>query len=644
MLISGRPIIWNALLLLLGLLFLNPPAVFGASGAPGRLNTAPQPAAPSDADGACARFSLLPPFVLAEGRMGTVYRQQIRTAAKTNSLQFKIAKGRLPDGLRLDDNGQITGTPKQAGLYRFAVQARTNCPTHANRDERTYAITIRPPVAAITAQTLPESIRATAGRDFVQPVRYLLKSTSQISIQLYSSGGRFMANGRIVGRTAQPLTVTAKGSAAWISELLTVRGDVMAAALRLGSRKITYIRNFSDKQSAVKVQARLDITIRPPLAVPDHRPMGAGESTERTVLPGQIVVTAKASPEGRRAIDRLAAMYSLKTIESFEIRTLKQFVAVFTTKGDVPGLIRQIRGERGILQAQPNRLLRTFADPLDDLQHIYSQLNLKVLHKDYQGRGTKVAVIDTGVDIHHPDLKARIVKHANLIRNNPYRAEIHGTAVAGVMAAGINGFGMSGIAPQADLIALRACWQISEAHPEGSCTSVSVSKALDMAIESEAQVVNMSFGAAAPDPLIMQLLEAGAEKSIIFVAPVGNQTTAVAVPFPASHAKVLAVGGIDARGGLYPNRTLAMSADLCAPSSHILSTIPGGGHNFMSGTSISAAIVSGILAAAKEKNRHLSITLLPEYDGDLCRWQERLMKRSLCNASPRQGPAKAIKE
>ena len=242
-----------------------------------------------------------------------------------------------------------------------------------------------------------------------------------------------------------------------------------------------------------------------------------------------------------------------------------------------------------------------------------------------------MAIIDTGVDIRHPDLRSRVIKHANLLQNNPYRAEIHGTAMAGIIAASINDFGISGIAPRADLIALRACWQTSDDQPEGSCTSVSVSKAIDMAIELDAQVVNMSFGATAPDRLLMQLLDAGAKKSILFVAPVGNRTDLKKIPFPASHSKVLSVGGIDEQGGFYPNAELASAADVCAPAGNIFTTVPGDGHNFMSGTSLSSAIVSGLLAVAKEKNRYLGLKTIPDYEGDLCRWQERLINRKICD-------------
>jgi len=200
-----------------------------------------------------------------------------------------------------------------------------------------------------------------------------------------------------------------------------------------------------------------------------------------------------------------------------------------------------------------------------------------------------------------------------------------------VIAASVNNTGITGIAPRADLMALRACQQLSETDPEGSCTTISISKAIDMAIESKAQIVNMSFGTPAPDRLMMQLLETGAQKGVLFVAPVGNQPGRQTVPFPASHSKVLAVGGWDATGAPYPNATLARAADVCAPASHIFTTVPGKGYNFLSGTSISAAIVSGILAVAKEKNRNLNMHTLPDYEGDLCRWQEKLIHRKVCN-------------
>lgn len=625
-----------AIALLLWLLFSSLPPAFSA---PVILNRAAPESSVSTGD--CAPFSLLPPYMLAAGRVGTSYRQRIKISDPVRTPQFKITAGRLPDGLRLDNSGNIIGTPVRQGRYQFTISAWLNCATHANRVEATFTMAVRAPAITLSAQTRPESIQVAAGEDAVHPIRHLLKSPSADGLKLHSSGGRFMAGGRIVGRTVQPITVSLNGAATWAGEILTIRSAMTAAALRSGARKITYVRDFTAKSASVKVQTHVDITIAPAdESWMTNQDMGPADQADPAVLPGQIVVTATASPGGRSTLNRLSGTYSLKRLELFEMRTLKQMVAVFFTKNDVHKLIKQIRKEHGVIHVQPNRLFQTYADPQDDLQHIYAKLNLQDLHQHYQGNGTRVAIVDTGVDIRHPDLKDRVVQHANLIRNHPYCAEIHGTAVAGVVAASINGYGISGIAPKADLIALRACWQTSEEHPEGRCTSVSVSKALDTAIASDARIVNMSFGTAAPDRLMMQLLDAGAQKSILFVAPVGNRPSAKAIPFPASHSKVLAVGGIDARGGFFPNAPLAAAADVCAPAGNIFTTIPGSAHNFMNGTSVSAAIVTGILAVAKEKNSHLGINTLPAYDGDLCRWQEQLLNLSLCNARPVGGRSK----
>lgn len=606
--------------------------------------------APSVSTDACRSFALLPPFALPEGRLGTAYRRQFSISDHMRTPRYTVVKGRLPDGLKMDSRGRVTGVPRKPGRYRFTIRAELNCATHANRDEAAYTLVVRPPVIVLSVQTQPETLKVVAGKDVVYPIRYLLRSNSADGIKLLSSGGRFMADRRKLGRTARPMTVIVKGAGTWANELLTIRGSVTDAALRARKPNLTYVRDFTSNDAAIGLQARIPITVSPDPGALNRRPGSDADSPKLpgsapevmrqpenqtpapSVLPGQIVVTAEASPIGSEVIQRLAKTYALTTIESFELRALNQIVTVFTTPENVTRLVKMVRRERGVIHAQPNRLFHTYADPQDDLQPIYHELNLAGLHRYCQGEGVRVAIIDTGVDLRHPDLKNRIVQYANLMPNTPYRAELHGTAMAGVVAAGINGYGISGIAPRADLIALRACRQTSEDHPQGRCTSVSVSKALDLAIASKARVVNMSFGTAAPDPLMMQLLDAGAQKSILFVAPVGNRRSSEDIPFPASHTKVLAVGGIDAQGQAFPNDALNAAANVCAPAGNVLTTIPGGGHNFISGTSVSAAIVTGMLAVAKEKNRYLNIDALPGYHGDICRWQERLINQALCNA------------
>jgi subtilisin family serine protease len=264
------------------------------------------------------------------------------------------------------------------------------------------------------------------------------------------------------------------------------------------------------------------------------------------------------------------------------------------------------------------------------MQNTYKVMNLKKLHEHFSGKGVIVAVIDTGIDTQHRDLKERIVSSENLLRDSPYQPEIHGTAVAGVIGASINGFGIEGVAPESSILSLRACRQVSEMRPEGECYTSSISRAIDIAIEKKAKLVNMSFGSISPDKLILKLIEEGAKRGIIFVAPVGNMPHQEDLSFPASHPDVVAVAGVDDRGDPYPNQEIAKKARVLAPATNVMTTIPGDKHNFLTGTSMASACVTGMIAVAAEKNGKIDKDQLPRFQGDICKWEEELLKFSIC--------------
>jgi subtilisin family serine protease len=241
-----------------------------------------------------------------------------------------------------------------------------------------------------------------------------------------------------------------------------------------------------------------------------------------------------------------------------------------------------------------------------------------------------VAIIDTGVDTRHKDLEDGIVLWKNCIRDNAYKPEIHGTAVAGIIAARINNFGIEGIAPKAKILAFRACRQILKDNPEGECYTVCLARAISGALEEKAKIINISAGSENIDPLLSALIAAGTKQGAIFVAPVGNDPNQKKPSFPASHADVIAVGGIDSQNHYYPNADLAARATIVAPSENIFTTIPGNNHNFLSGTSLSSAIVTGILAVAKEKDKNLDNRRIPPFKQNICKWEEQLLEVPLC--------------
>ena len=219
-----------------------------------------------------------------------------------------------------------------------------------------------------------------------------------------------------------------------------------------------------------------------------------------------------------------------------------------------------------------------------------------------------------------------------MVADSPFQPEIHGTAVAGIIGAAINGFGIEGIAPEAELLALRACRQVSPNHPGGRGDTAALVKALDRALVKGAKVVNMSFGAPRPDGLVEMLLEKGADGGVLFVAPVGNEQGMKTAWFPASSQWVVAVGGRDAKGRPYPDAQADPFARVCAPAENIFTTIPDGRFNFLTGTSMSSAIVAGMLALAAERSPDLKLEDLPPFDGSTCRWVEHLMDVPICTA------------
>jgi hypothetical protein len=147
-------------------------------------------------------------------------------------------------------------------------------------------------------------------------------------------------------------------------------------------------------------------------------------------------------------------------------------------------------------------------DPLFAVQPAASEWHLDELHVLSVGRGVRVAVVDSGVQTDHPDLSSQVAESANLIDRRQDVAELHGTAVAGVIAAQAdNHLGIVGVAPQVRLLALRAC---AESTPvDTRCTTLGLALALQRALERDAQVINLSLGGPS-DRLIRSLIEVGA--------------------------------------------------------------------------------------------------------------------------------------
>jgi subtilisin family serine protease len=244
-------------------------------------------------------------------------------------------------------------------------------------------------------------------------------------------------------------------------------------------------------------------------------------------------------------------------------------------------------------------------DPLSNLQHGSQALRVQQAHRMATGKGVRVAVIDTGVDFQHPDLLGRIAKANDFVhqRNAPFTADVHGTAVAGVIAAGANNeVGIVGVAPGAEIYALKACWPRTPGSREAECNSYTLALAVESAIDEKVQVLNLSL-AGPDDPLLAKLLGNALSRGIVVVAADGG---APGHSFPANVKGVLGVvGSDDLKGGL-ARPSLRSTSSLAAPAIDIISTAPPNSYDFFSGSSLAAAEITGIVALLLEKNPKLA--------------------------------------
>jgi subtilisin family serine protease len=234
------------------------------------------------------------------------------------------------------------------------------------------------------------------------------------------------------------------------------------------------------------------------------------------------------------------------------------------------------------------------ADPLYPVQPAARYWHVAELHRYTTGRDIKVAVIDSGIDATHPDLQGQLAVNSNFVDAGPTPPESHGTAVAGIIAARAGGGGIVGVAPQARLMGLRACWQLPDQATR--CNSFTLGKAINYAILNGAKVINLSLSGP-PDRLLDRLLDVALERGIGVVGAIDAQAGGPA--FPASHPGVLAVAS-QARGGQGGAGATLPEHPLLAPGNDIPTTAPGGRWAFVNGSSYAAAHVSGMLALLGE--------------------------------------------
>ncbi len=295
----------------------------------------------------------------------------------------------------------------------------------------------------------------------------------------------------------------------------------------------------------------------------------------------------------RRLAGRLADAHGLRLVDDWPMPALGLdcFVLEAPSAATRASVLPRLAADPRVESAQAVQSFRLLAaaagDPLAGAQPAMRAWHLRALHRVATGRGVRVASIDSGLDTRHPDLRGQDIATRNFVDGQDYRAEAHGTSVGGIIVARPdNGAGIVGIAPDAALLALRACTQAGDRI--AACDSFGLAKALQFALDAGAQVVNLSL-TGPEDRLLGRLIDAALQRGVVVVGAVDPASDAAG--FPAGHPGVLAVAG----SGDPRRRAPGV---LRVPDRGIPAPVPGGGWTLVSGNSFASAQLSGLVALA----------------------------------------------
>lgn len=297
---------------------------------------------------------------------------------------------------------------------------------------------------------------------------------------------------------------------------------------------------------------------------------------------------------------------------------------------DVQMICDDFSNHPGVEYAYPDFQVKSHFSPDDT---IYSeQWNLDRIQMeqawDYaQGAGIIVAVIDTGVDYSHEDLSANIwVNTAETINgvdddqngfvddvrgwdfvdddNDPMDAEVHGTAVAGVIAAvGNNTQGISGVAPQAKMMVVRGLVDQNTGYHSD------LARAIYYAVDNGADIINNSWGCVSPcpsSPILEDAVRYAHDSGVIIVSSAGDQKDYIDKYTPSNMKETITVGASKFDDKRKFNSNLDYHLDVLAPGVSIMTTEPGNIYVQQSGSSMAAAHVSGLAAVLLSYDRNLT--------------------------------------
>ncbi|MGR9087466.1 MAG: S8 family peptidase [Gammaproteobacteria bacterium] len=323
-----------------------------------------------------------------------------------------------------------------------------------------------------------------------------------------------------------------------------------------------------------------------------------------------VALTDAKRPQWDEIQQDITNRFDVQSVGEFPLKSIGVNCLVYQVSEmvDLDEVIRRLKADERIALVEGNRIFTALgisSGKRDYRDFVYApkMIHADIVHQRLTGKGIKIAVVDTGADNEHPDLKDSVVSVQNFVDNGAIAIaeDKHGTAVAGVIGASAdNEIGIEGIAPDAEIDVYKACWYADRHKDKAVCSSWTLAKAIDAAVSAGSRIINLSLNGP-EDPLLEKLLAKANEHHIVVVAAAMEKGADAG--FPASLDFVIPVISADPTGAIVRPQWKTQLPAMGAPGVEVLTTVPHARYDFISGSSLAAAHVSGV-AALLLQHRH----------------------------------------
>ncbi|SDO57050.1 S8 family serine peptidase [Halobacillus aidingensis] len=300
----------------------------------------------------------------------------------------------------------------------------------------------------------------------------------------------------------------------------------------------------------------------------------------------------------KTSVQHVIHTYNLKPLDVSEALSKRNFhVLQVPESQNYQEVLQKLKSEANLQRVEPNYIRTSTAAPQDpyyEEQWQFDPLNMSGVWGMRGSHDTVIAVLDTGVNADHPDLKGKILPGYNFLDDTTDSSDDHGhgTHIAGLITANANNEGIVGVNPSAKILPLKVA---------GNEGNVSFSASLDAiyhAIDQGVDVINMSYSSYQKMDSEREALYEAYKKGIVLVAAASNDDSSKPA-YPASYRPVISVAATDEMDRPTSFSNYGNWIDLTAPGQNLVSTHYKGGYAYNDGTSFSSPLVAGVASLVK---------------------------------------------